>query len=90
MHAVRAAWGAPETATHCPLLPATSHASHCPSHALSQQTASLQTPEPHSLAAEQSTPFGFAQEPFPAEQVSGAVQLATEQQTPSTQLPLEH
>jgi len=41
-HAERAPCGVPVAGVHVPSLPVMSHASHCPSHALSQQTPSTQ------------------------------------------------
>ena len=90
-HAVRELCGAPATAVHVPALPGTSHASHWPLHALSQQTPSTQLPEPHSLDFEQATPSGFEQVPAPFTlHFKPPAQLATSQQTPSTQPPLLH
>jgi hypothetical protein len=50
-HAERPVCGAPLTAVHAPCAPLTSHASHCPVHAWSQQKPSMQKPVPHSSAA---------------------------------------
>ena len=58
---------------------------------MSQQTPSTQKPEPHSVPLEQVVEIGLEQVPSPlAEHVMGAAHEATEQQTPSTQLPLVH
>jgi hypothetical protein len=51
--------GAPRPSEHFPMLPATSHASHCPSQARSQQTPSTQSPLAHSRGAPQSSPWAF-------------------------------
>ena len=56
---VRAPCGAPLTATHCPTLPATSHAWHCPLQAWLQQTPSAQEPFTHWFAAPQARPSAF-------------------------------
>jgi hypothetical protein len=56
-HAVRDPRGAPFTGTHCPGLPGSSHASHCPSHAVAQQTPSTQLPVMHSSAVVHLLPF---------------------------------
>jgi hypothetical protein len=65
----------------------TSHASHCPSHAASQQTPSTQNPDPQSDAVVHEAPAGFAQPPrAPAtSQRAGAVQPGVAQHAPSTQ-----
>ena len=57
LHAVRAPWGVPLTATQLPTEPDTSQAWHCPPQALLQQTPSTQLPLPHWLAAVQAPPF---------------------------------
>ena len=89
--AVRAPCTAPATATHVPTLPPTSHASHWPVQALSQQTPSTQLPEPHSAPDVHVVASGFAQVPVPlALHLSGAVQEETRQHTPSTHLPDVH
>src|SRR3954469_9393419 len=49
VQAVRPARGAPTTATHAPFLSASPQDSHCPAHALSQQTPSTQKPLGQSL-----------------------------------------
>jgi hypothetical protein len=54
--AVRSPCGAPVAGEQVPTDPATSHASHCPSQARSQQTPSTQSPVPHSPAAPQTCP----------------------------------
>lgn len=43
--------GLPTMVVQLPAVPAASHAWHCPSHAVSQQTPSTQKPEAHSLGA---------------------------------------
>ena len=60
--------GAPETGAHVPTEPGTSHASHCPLHARSQQTPSVQAPLPHWPAAVQATPGAFFGTQAPASQ----------------------
>jgi hypothetical protein len=47
VQACRAPCGAPTTLVHCPSEPGTSHASHCPLHALVQHTPSTHGPEAH-------------------------------------------
>jgi hypothetical protein len=59
VQAVRGPRGVPLTATHCPTLPATSHASHWPPQAWLQQTLSAQLPFPHWFEAEQAMPSAF-------------------------------
>jgi hypothetical protein len=90
-HAVRAPWGAPFTGMHLPTLPSTSHASHCPSHAVSQHTPSTQLPLPHSSPMEHLVESFFLQVPSdPATaHEEPSPQLATPQQTPSVQKPVE-
>jgi hypothetical protein len=51
--AVRCPCGAPVEGEHVPALPATSHASHWPPQARSQQTPSAQEPAAHSWSAPQ-------------------------------------
>jgi hypothetical protein len=46
LHAVRVPWGAPVTGEQVPVWPATSHAWHSPSQAMSQQTLSTQNVAP--------------------------------------------
>jgi hypothetical protein len=55
-HAARAPCGWPETGTQVPTEPATSQAWHCPSHAWSQQTPSVQKPLAQSDPVEQLPP----------------------------------
>jgi hypothetical protein len=50
--------GAPETGAHRPSLPATSHASHCPEHAVWQQKPSTQNPLPQAASLLQADPLG--------------------------------
>lgn len=73
---------------HVPTLPGTSHASHCPPHARSQQKPSTQLLEAHCAGTAHAAPCGnfgrhtpaeqkfptaqFASTPHPAEQVSPA------------------
>lgn len=90
-HAVRVPCGAPTTAVQVPTLPPISQASHCPEHAVLQQTPSAQTPEPHSALVVHPVASGLEQDPAPlALHFSGAAQDGVEQQTPSTQLPEAH
>ena len=68
VHAERAmplvfGWTVPLTGMHVPLLPRTSHAWHCPPHALLQQTPSTQLPEPHWLPAVHAWPLSARQLP---------------------------
>jgi hypothetical protein len=88
----RAPFGFPVQGTHLPELPATSHAAHCASHALSQQTPSAQKPEPHSAALLHSAPRTLAQVPgsLPAAHEVPASHVATPQHTPSVQKPTLH
>ena len=83
-HAVRLPCGAPTTATQVPFEPATSHASHWPSHARSQQRPSTHAPEPHSLAVAQLAPFRLLHVPV-SPQVLPASHDEVAQHTPSTQ-----
>ncbi len=55
-HAGRLPCGLPTTGVHVPVLPATSHASHSPVHALSQQTPSTQNPLTHAPFDPQDSP----------------------------------
>jgi hypothetical protein len=58
---------------------------------VSQQTPSTQWLEPHSASAPHAAPFFFAHEPARCVlHASGAVHVATPQQTPSVQNPDEH
>jgi hypothetical protein len=76
---------------HVPALPETSHASHWPAQALSQQTPSTQWPLPHSLSALHVVASGLLQVPAPfALHTNGEVHDATEQHTPLVQCPLAH
>jgi hypothetical protein len=87
--APRAPWGAPVTVEQVPTFPVRSHASHLPVQSASQQTPSVQKPEPHSLLAAHPVPSGLLQVPgLPAAlHTSGGAQLEVLQQTPSTQFP---
>lgn len=58
-HAARGPCGWPLTGLHVPSEPATSQASHCPAHALSQHTPSVQIPEVQSVAFVQAPPFAL-------------------------------
>jgi hypothetical protein len=55
--AARAPWGGPWTAEQVPSRPFTSHASHWPVHALSQQKPSTQSPDLHWSGAVQAPPL---------------------------------
>jgi hypothetical protein len=68
LHAVRLPWGAPLTAKQVPTLFVTSHASHCPLHATSQQTPSTQYPLVHSSEAPHVIPIAFFARHTPTEQ----------------------
>ena len=83
-HAVRVPWGAPATAVQVPTALATSHASHCPLHAVLQHTWSAQWPEPHCESPAHAAPaLSFATH-TPAEQKK----LVLGEQSPSLlQLP---
>jgi hypothetical protein len=82
--------GPPMTAEHVPTCPPTSQAWHCPLHAESQQTPSMQNPEPHSLLEPHEVPFALVHLPG----VPGRLQAkpvpvqAVSQHMPLTQLPL--
>ena len=69
VHAPRVPWGMPSTVTHVPSFPVTSHASHFPPHALSQQSPSTQLPETHSREAPQAVPLGRSREKISADDV---------------------
>jgi hypothetical protein len=58
-HLARAPWGGPTTAVQVPALPATSHASHWPSQALSQHTPSIHSVLMHSLPPPHAVPAAF-------------------------------
>ncbi len=76
---------------HVPTLDETSHASHCPAHAVLQQTPSTQLPLPHSPLVVQAVPFNSAQVPLCVRlHAEPAPHEATSQQTPSVQKPLAH
>lgn len=92
VHAVRTVpWTLPMTAEHLPTEPPTSHASHWPLQAESQQTPSTHLPDPHSLSVEHVVPRGLLQVPSPFElHFNPAPHELLEQQTASTQLPLVH
>jgi hypothetical protein len=57
VHAARGETGGPLTALQTPTLPETLQASHCPLHALSQQTPSMQTPLAQWFDAVQGVPL---------------------------------
>jgi hypothetical protein len=68
VHAARTVpWGAPAIGTHLPFpagaAPATSHASHWPLQAVSQQTPSAHEPDAHSEPSAQTVPSFFVQVP---------------------------
>lgn len=97
-HAVLDPCGSPVTGVQTPGLALTSHASHCPSQAVLQQTPSAQTPVAHSAGDAHMTPFCFKHWPTfvpalgPAAVHAAPVpHEATEQQTPSVQkVPAAH
>jgi len=60
-----------------PTLPATPHASHCPLHAVSQQTPSAQLPDVHCPAEAHAAPLAFFAVHVPALQKSPAMQSAS-------------
>ena len=69
-----------------PNVPAWSQASHCPSHARSQQTPSAQKLDPHSSPLAHEVPASFAHVPFLlTEQLDPEEQPITAQHTPSVQ-----
>jgi hypothetical protein len=82
----------PDTAMQVPAEPETSHAWHCPPHALLQQTPSTQLPDAHSPAAAHAVPFAFLHVPTEPDalQVKPLVAQALSQQRPATQKPLVH
>jgi hypothetical protein len=82
VHAGRAPWGSPLTATQVPALPATSQAWHCPSHVWSQHTPSTQLPLAHWLAPPQATPSPSRGTQIPPEHQSPAAQSASRAQLP--------
>ena len=71
------------TVAQVPTLPGTSHASHWPPHARSQQKPSTQLPEAHCAATAQAAPCGNFGRHTPAEQKLPAAQ------SPSTPHPAE-
>ncbi len=87
-HFARTPWGPPSTGEQVPTFPTRSHASHCPSHVVSQQTASTQCAEPHSASTSHGVAGFFAHTPLPSAQEAPSAQSATPQQTPSVQNPL--
>ena len=90
-HVDRAPWGASPggSVVQTPRLPATSHASHWPAHALVQHTLSTQRPVPHSALVPHAAPVFFAQRPCPTRlHALSAPHEETVQQTPSVQEPL--
>jgi hypothetical protein len=86
--------GGPVTGVHAPALPATLHASHCPSHAWSQQTWSTQCPLAHSVPVVQPVELLLKHAPGVAlvapPHAAPAPQLTVLQQTPSVQKPAVH
>jgi hypothetical protein len=65
VHAARVVRGCPTTPRHVPTEPLSAHASHCPSHATSQQTPSAQKPLAHSWLAPHVAPFALFVTHFP-------------------------
>jgi hypothetical protein len=86
--------GWPLVVLHVPTLGATLQASHCLSHARSQQTPSTHRPEMHSAPAAHAVPLFFEQVPASAAlplQVAPGPHDETLQQTPSVQyVPAAH
>jgi hypothetical protein len=69
-HAARCPCGLPFTCEHRPCAAATSHAWHCPVHAVSQQKPSTQKPLSHWSPAVQAAPFSAIPEHNPNTQLS--------------------
>jgi hypothetical protein len=82
-HAGRPARGAPELATHVPALPASSHASHCPEHAVSQHSPPTQKPLAHCDNRLQGVPGASLGTQTPAEQYSAVAQSVSATQPPA-------
>jgi hypothetical protein len=83
VQAVRAPCGKPVTGVQTPSLPWTSHASHCPVHALLQQKPSTQTSAMHALPPGQGAPWPPFGTQMPAEQkLSRSQSLSTAQSLP--------
>jgi hypothetical protein len=89
LHETRAPCGAPATFVHAPRLPATSHASHCPPHARSQQTPSTHWFEPHCQGVPQAAPFAFFGAHVPAWHHASEAQSACATHVPA-QAPPAH
>jgi hypothetical protein len=91
-HGARVPRDPPLTGLHVPSLVATSHASHWPVHAESQQRPSTHRFDPHCAAPVHASPFGREQVPFfyPSPHDSPVAQTLCEQHTESTQKPLWH
>jgi hypothetical protein len=77
-HAGRPPDGAPLTGEQVPVDPARLHASHCPEHALLQQTPSVQLPDVHWLEARHVAPFACFAAHDPALQKSPVTQSASD------------
>jgi hypothetical protein len=95
-HAVRVPCGLPFTGMHLPGRPVvesgTSQASHCPLHAVSQQTASTHSPLPHSAPAVHPPPFTLTHVPsLPGNaHVAPVPHAAVPQQKPSVHASVPH
>jgi hypothetical protein len=91
--ATRSPCGAPVTGAQVPTLPATSHASHWPSHAVLQHTPSTQLPPPHWLSLLHEPPkfcFGThtpAEHQLPDAQSESAAQSPLHAATPQANWP---
>lgn len=88
---VRSPCGLPLTGTHCPSSPATSQASHWPSHRASQQKPSTHAPELHSASTVHAVPFESSarhaleeSQKLPVTQSSSAAQLVLQASPPQT------
>jgi hypothetical protein len=92
LHAARVECGDPLTVAQVPTEPPTSHASHCPPHARSQQTPSAQKPLPHSPLEPHGLPLRLAHCPDAAPTLHAlpVAQPFERQQTPSTQYDEAH
>ena len=88
LHAERAPWGAPETALHVPSAPPTSHASHWPVQAVSQQRPSTQRPDAHRVPLVHAVPLGSLHVPGSSGllHLLGAPQVELVQHVPSMQV----
>lgn len=88
-HGARTPRGDPTTGVHVPSAPATSHASHWPVHAVSQQKPSMHTLETHCVAVEQGEPLGRRSWQVPAEQNCVIAQSPSTEQPPPHSVPVQ-